>query len=258
MKKLIKNPFERLQKGAVFILFICAFCLFTDVLHAQTTEKITWDYPIKPSSEQWRQLKSVEQMYQACQIPDNVLKRIDTETLVDICLNFPAPPLFPLYNYPQQAFMTYFSNFNGIRELFERKDAGHYLLKKYAMMSFADFNPLWPLHQQGEFVSHYKFIEAILAQPQIISTLDEKDRKALLKETLKKIDEKLAKEELFGGFSLEINLWAIVTIVHSENKALLQGLDRKNLQTAMKTGMFVNIDADRIYQQAKNYTYENE
>ena len=35
------------------------------------------------------------------------------------------------------------------------------------------------------FLSHYKFIEAILSQPQIISSIDAKNRKTLLKETLK-------------------------------------------------------------------------
>jgi hypothetical protein len=237
---------------------IVIFSLAACVVNAQTKEKVTWDYPIKPDTEPRSQFKSMEEMYQACQVPDNVLKQLDTESLVDICLIFPAPPLFPLFNYPQQAFMTYYSNFNGIRELFERKDAGRYLLKKYAKMSFSDFNPLWELYQQGEFISHYKFVEAIIAQPQIIASLDAKDRRTLLKETIRKIDEKLAKDDLFSGYSLEINLWAIVTLVQSENKSLLQGYDQKKLQTVMETGMFVDIDADRIYQQARKYAYENE
>ena len=125
-------------------------------------------------------------------------------------------------------------------------------------MSLTDFNPLWPLHQQGEFVSQYKFIEAIIAQPQITSSLNAKDRMTLLKETLKKMDEKLEKEDLFGGYSLEINLWAIVTLLFSENKSLLQGHDQEKLQAAMDTGMFVDIDTDKIYQQAKKYADENE
>ena len=259
MKKIIKNPFERKQKGSIVKLWIvCALCLFASVLRAQTKEKIEWDYPIKPGMEQWMKFKSLEEMYQACQIPDNVLKQIETASLVDICLNFPSPPLFPLFNYPQLAFMSYLYNFNGIRELIERKDAGHYLLKKYVLMSLTDFNLLWPLHQQGEFVSQYKFIEAIITQPQIISSLDAKDRMALLKETLKKMDEKLEKDDLFGGYSLEINLWAIVTLLYCENKSLLQEHDQEKLQAAMDTGMFIDIDTDKIYQQTKKYADENE
>ena len=124
-------------------IIILLFCLIVSVLNAQTEieKKLQWDYPVKPGMESWKQFKSMDEMYQACQIPDNVLKQLDTESLVDICLNFPAPPLFPLYNTPQQGFMEYYTNFNGIRELFQRKEAGQYLLKRYALMSFTDFNP---------------------------------------------------------------------------------------------------------------------
>ena len=261
MNSIIKNfqAGKNLQNIAlVKLCIVCTFCLFASVLHAQTTEKIAWDYPIKPGTEQWRQFKSMEEMYQACQIPDNLLKKLDTESLTDICLNYPAPPTFLVFDTPQQAFMAYYFNFNGIQELYKRKDAGHYLLKKYATMSFSDFNPLWPLHQQGQFVSHYKFVETILAQPQIISSLDAKDRKSLLRETISKMDEKLEKNDLFGGFSIEINLWTVLVSFHSQNKSLLREYDQQNLQTAIETGMFVDIDADMLYQQAKKYAYENE
>ena len=139
-------------------LIIVVFCLVTCALSAQ---EVIWDYPVKPGMGQWQKFKSVDEMYQACQIPDNVLKQLDTESLVVICLNFPSTPIFPFFNYPQQAFMEYFSNFNGIRELFQRKDAGLYLTQRYALMSFSDFNPLWPLHRQGQFISHYIFVDRI-------------------------------------------------------------------------------------------------
>ena len=219
---------------------------------------LAWDYPVRPGMVEWHQFKTIDAMYKACQIPDNILKNLDTESLVDICLNFPAPPLFIIFNTPQQAFMQYYSNFNGIRELFKRKDAGQYLLKKYSSMSLDEFNPLWELHQQGRFISHYKFIEAILSQPQVIASLDAEGRKALLKEAVNKIDEKLSKTDLFGGFSLEINLWVLGRILYSENEPLLQGLNQQNLKSAMETGRFVDIDVDMIYQIAKNKSNEND
>ena len=235
------------------ILFL-TLLLSISVLNAQT-EKITWDYPVKPEMEQWRQLKSMKEKYQACQIPDNILKQLDTETLVDICLRFPSKPLFPLFNTPQQAFMAYYNNFNGIRELFERKDAGLYLLKQYAKMSFSEFDPLWELHKQGKFISNYKFVESILSQPQVIASLDTSERKELLKEAINKMDEKLSKTDLFGGFSIEINMWVIGKVLYAENKLDLQRFNPQKIQIAMETGKFIDIDADMIYQIAKEYTY---
>jgi len=219
--------------------------------------ELAWDYPVRPGMEAWNQFKTVDDMFEACQIPNDILKQLDTEFLVDICLNFPSPPLFPIYNNPQHGFNEYYNNFNGIQELFQRKDAGKYLLQKYSSMSFSEFDPLCELHQQGKFINHYKFVESILSQPQVMSSLGSDGRKALLQETILKMEEKLSNTDLFSGFNLEINLWVIVRVLYSEDKSLLQGLNQKNLQMAMETGMFVDIDVDIIYQLAKSMTYEN-
>jgi len=45
------------------------------------------------------------------------------------------------------------------------KDVGHFMLKKYKSMSFADFNPLWTLENQGRFVYKYEYFEILLAKP---------------------------------------------------------------------------------------------
>jgi hypothetical protein len=221
-------------------------------------QEVTWDFPIKPGMVKWQQFKSVKEMYQECQIPDKILKQLDTESLVNICLSFPSPPIFPLFNTPQQGFMEYYTNFNGIQELFRRKDAGQYLLKKYSMMSLLEFDPSWPLHEQGRFISNYKFIEAILSQSQIVASLDTNGRKMLLREAISKMDEKISKSDLFSGFSIEINLWVIGKLLQSEEKLSSEDYNKEQIQTALETGMFVDIDVDMLFQQAKKYAHENE
>ncbi|MCL2651618.1 MAG: hypothetical protein FWD60_11430 [Candidatus Azobacteroides sp.] len=237
-------------------IFIICLILIPFAIIAQE-KTLLWDYPVKPGMEKWSQFKSMDEMYQSCQIPDAILKRLDTESLVDICLNFPAPPVFPLFNTPQEGFMTYYNNFNGIRELFNRKDAGQYLLKKYSMMSLSDFNPLWPLYRQGQFISHYKFVEAILSQSPIIESLDANGRKALLNEAIRKLDEKKSKSDLFGGSSFEINAWIIGKVLYSENKLVLQGYSQECIQTSIESGLLLDIDVNTLYQEAKSYSYEN-
>jgi hypothetical protein len=238
-------------------LIIIGFVLVSFAAMAQE-KKVTWDYPVKPGMEEWRQFKSTDEMYKSCQIPNDILKQLDTESLVDICLSFPASPIFPFFNTPQEGFMSYYSNFNGIRELFDRKDAGHYLLKKYTTMSLSDFNPLWPLHRQGQFISHYKFVEAILSQSQIIQSLDTGERKLLLKEAIRKIDEKNSKADLFGGNNLEINSWLIGKVLHSENKLPLAAKNQQNILVCLESGLLVDVDINLLYQQAKKYANENE
>ena len=240
------------------INLIIIFCLFTCVLNAQKEKKVIWDYPLKPGMKEWQQFKSNEDMFQACQIPDSILKQLDTESLVDVCLNYPAPPIFLLYNNSQQAFMGFYSNFNGIQELFKKEDAGKYLLKKYAMMSFSEFDTFWQSHQQGRFVRQYNFVEAILSQPQVAASLDAQGRKALLQEAIRKIDEKLPNTNLFGYHSIEINLWVIGRLLYSENKLSSHDYNLQNIQIALDLGKFTNIDVDMLYEQAKEYAYEKE
>jgi hypothetical protein len=90
--------------------------------------------------QEWSQFESMEEMYKSYQIPETILRKFDTEALVDLCLTFPSTPVFPLFNASQGVFLSYYSNFNGIRELFNRKDTGYYLLKKYAVLSLYLFS----------------------------------------------------------------------------------------------------------------------
>lgn len=216
-----------------------------------------WDYPIKPGTNEWNNFKSVDDMYRACQIPDSVLANIDTKGLVDICLNFPAIPQFPFFNSPQECFLSFYDNFNGIRELFKRKNAGEYLLKKYIQMSLSEYNPQWALHKQGNFILRYKFIETILAQTQVIQFLSIDNRKLLMKEMVKKMDEKLTKNNLFSGGNIEINLWAMAKLLSSENK-LPASKDMKDMLSFLDSGLSINIDIKTMYQQGKKYAHETD
>ncbi len=216
----------------------------------------TWDYPIKPGSKEWQQFKSIEDMYVACQIPEKVLTDICTDSLAQLCLNYPAPLILLFFNSPQIAFDNFYANFNGIRELLNRKDAGHSLLERYAIMNFKDFNPLWTAEKQGDYTFKYQFVETILAQQQVLATLDDKGQKLLLKEAMNKMDQKLSRNDLFGGNSLNINLWVITKILHKQNKLQTKFSNQLEIEKSLKTGQLVDYDLLTIYKQAKNYLYE--
>ena len=85
-----------------------------------------------------------------------------------------------------------------------------------------------------------------------------KERKSLLKEAIRKMDEKILMSDLFGGYSLEINVWVIGKILYSENKLLLPKKNQQSVRAAMESGFLVNMDTDALYRQAKKYAYENE
>lgn len=229
---------------------------FACVLKAQNTteKKVEWDFPTKPGMERWSQFKSMDEMYDACQIPDDILKKLDTETLLKICYDFPAYMSMFFYNSPQAGFNVFFINFNGIRELFNRKDVGYFMLKKYKSMSFADFNPLWTLENQGRFVYKYEYFEILLAQPQVIQSLDTNGRIELLKEALTKFDEKLLRKDLFGGTTFAVNAWIMAKTLYFENKLIPNFSKSEDIEMSLGSGRLIGYDLMSIYQQSKSYT----
>ena len=261
MKTLISNPLanlkKTLQKVAVATLCILfKFCLFASVLHAQTTEKITWDYPIKPDSIGWNQCNSPDEINEKLNIPENILKDLDTESLVQICLDYPALSVFFLTDAPQQGFDVFFSKFNGIRELMSREDVGHFLLQKYSRMSMADFNFLWSLEKQGDFVFRFYHAEIFLAQPQSIQSLDDSDRSLLLKESIRKYELKESRDDLFGGISRSTTTWVLAKSLHAENKLQVNLSDVPRIEHSLQSGDVSGFDVRYLIQQAKKYANE--
>jgi hypothetical protein len=198
--------------------------------------KAVWDYPIKPGTEKWKQL--------------------DTESLVQICYDFPAFTVLLFYNSPQAGFDVLYSNFNGLRELLNRKDVGHFLLKKYTSMSSSDFNPLWKSEEKGLYTFKYAYFETILAQPQVIQSFNLEDRKLLLKETIKKFDEKVAQADVFGGNTFAVNAWVMAKNLNCEKKLTTKFSVQSDVEKSLKSGSLFDYDLEDIYQQTKKYIHE--
>jgi hypothetical protein len=55
-------------------------------------------YPIFPGTPQWANLASYDEMLQAVQIPDPVLKSISTWGLLESCFNYPLYGDFAAFN----------------------------------------------------------------------------------------------------------------------------------------------------------------
>jgi hypothetical protein len=235
--------------------YILVCIVFISFAAMAQEKKITWDYPVKPDMEEWNRFKSVEDMYQACQIPDKILQQMDTEELVKVCLNYPALSILLLYNSFQAGYENFYTQFNGIRELMSRKDVGEYLLKTYTNMSLSEYNLLWTPEKKGDFSIKYLYLEIILAQPNVIYSFDTNTQKIFFREVAKKYEEKVAQNDIFGGVSLSVNGWIMARTLHSVNKLPKSNLPEMNhyLETGMlEDGMLL----DAVYQSTKKISYE--
>ena len=115
------------------------------------TETTAWDYPMKPGMEEWKQFHSNEEMVSACQIPEKVLSSLSTEDLTKICIEYPLLADVFAFNFLSDGAYKLYNDFNGIRELFKRKNVSKELLNHYnCLMREFEFDsksviPVWSM-----------------------------------------------------------------------------------------------------------------
>lgn len=114
----------------LFVFVLLMIC--PDVLGQNKTS--SFDYPFKPGSETWNQYSSTLERVYALQIPDNVIVNLSTDTLLDICLDYPFLIELCLDDNYQKNFDLISSQFNGLSELLNRSDLFEALLNKNSIL----------------------------------------------------------------------------------------------------------------------------
>jgi len=84
-------------------------------------------FPVKPNTEEWKELKSTPEKVRVSQIPDSILYKLNTRALVETVLNYPLMPTIYAFNTKQKGFDAVLNSFNGLQELTKRDDALHEL-----------------------------------------------------------------------------------------------------------------------------------
>lgn len=79
-------------------------------------------YPVVPGSSAWKRLKNMSEMMKACQIPEEKAANMTTDALLASVLDYPLLPSYFTYDHPEDYCDLLMQNFNGLKELFSRKD----------------------------------------------------------------------------------------------------------------------------------------
>ena len=141
------------------------------------SEKYT--YPIEPGSEEWANLNHGERVL-ALQIPEDVLKGMSTENLVETVLNYPCFIDMMFYNTYQEGFDVIKEHFNGIDELLKRDESSKYLLSKYRKQNTKTLLNIRSKEEQFESSLKLTYLETLLAQPEIIEKFSKKENEEVL------------------------------------------------------------------------------
>ncbi|MDD5605191.1 MAG: hypothetical protein PHX29_04705 [Dehalococcoidales bacterium] len=172
-----------------------------------------YDYPIRPDTEEWKQLHGFNDMLNACQIPENVLKNMSTAALVETVLDYPLLFVYTAHNDWQQGFDMLVSNFNGLQELFNRKDAGGKLLVKYIEVDPKTIDIQRDDFEKCAFLTDLYNLQMILSQQPILKQLSTYQTQVLLSETETKHQLLQNHPEVYGALGAKFSSMLIEQIL---------------------------------------------
>ena len=164
----------------ISVLLLCMLFLSCSKKDHNCEKAQSWDYPVKPGMEEWKQFQSNEEMVRACQIPENLFPCLSTEELTDLCLQYPLILDFYAFGDINNGVDKLFSDFNGIRELYKKKEVLNSLLNRYdeKLQNFSLYDGGASDLEKGLFTISISTLEVLLKYV-------ETDDNEILKEILK-------------------------------------------------------------------------
>ena len=207
----------------VFFIF---FCIVGCVVSAQ--QRSGWDYPMRYGTPGWSVLNTVEEQFNAYNIPDEIIKNISTEELVKICMSYPEWGLMTAYNSRQSGFGVLVSLFNGFQELFKRGDAAKVLMKEYDKLDPLEASPNWTPLQQGMYSFQITKIEMFLCQKSMIDKLDNSDILVLKEMAVSKYQKKRMLPKIYSLWDLSPTIGICIEIIKKDDAALFSRSSEMN------------------------------
>jgi len=221
-------------------IFIIFFSFFTVSFATMAQEKkLTWDYPVKPGTEEWDQLKTEDERIAAVQIPENILTELSSDEVIKLCVSFPLFGYFTAFNSSQEGFRIMLSRFNVFQHLLAKKNIGNGLLAIYKDAGMSGFEKL--PYSNKFWTIKLDFIELVISQEEVILSLTPADRMDLVLEAKKKFSEKLKHESFASLPSLQSTALIMARILKLENNHELKNLsNNQDIEKFVKTGSVSN------------------
>ena len=184
---------------------------------------LSWDYPVKPGSDKWKTFQSYAEKVEACQIPKSILSGLPTEELILICLKYPLLLDIGAFNFFTDGYTSYETNFNGIRELYQRDDALSVIYGYYRQLKLENA----VMYSTILFTFRVSVIEYMISAPSVISKYSATQRKEVATELMSKLN---IKKSLSGDFPNEYQnstYLALIKIIKCDEAGKLSSDDAK-------------------------------
>ena len=237
---------------------ILLIILLIPIFALPQSESVKWDYPVKPGSVFWKSLKNNSEKVLNCQIPSDVLVTMNTQDLLEVCLDYPLLPDIFAFNNIKDGFAKFENDFNGFRELLKRDDAPDELLKKYKSIEPAAIPANGTILEKGNYVLSMSFIELFVSHPLMVKKIDTNGKKEIIKELLLKKEKKKNQPDWYQTTGIQTNYLAITSIVLSDSDKFKSELDMTKISPYIYYGILTNPDIpNQIDQVTDKYLKNN-
>jgi hypothetical protein len=236
------------------ILFLI---LLIPILAFPQSEGVKWDYPVKPGTDVWKSLKNNAEKVEACQVPNGVLTDMDTQELINVCLDYPLLPDIFAFSDIKDGFKKFESDFNGFRELIKRDDAAKGLLKLYKNLDPISIPKEGSILEKGAYVFGFSFIELFFSYPLVIEKCSTKEKKEIMEELLSKKEKKKSRPDWYQTTGMQTNYLAIVNMLQSDQGEFQSGLDLSKVSPYIYSGILINPEITGQIDQAANKYIKN-
>lgn len=202
----------------IFVVFFLCNAL------AQEKNK-AWDYPVKPGSEEWRKFTTSQEMHEACQIPDVILKSLTTAALAEICLKYPLFFEYTAFNDEREGIRIMIERFNGLTELSRRSDGALALVSLYKEMPIIT-------QLQDEKSPHYDtpykmpFLELLLSNTVFFNQLELKEQAALKQIMQSKYEGKVEHLDVYSLYNIKKTMLLGALILDKQAEVLKKNGER--------------------------------
>lgn len=174
----------------------------------------TYNYPIVPGMDEWKQLDTQAKKVEACQIPEKVLATISTVGLLETLLNYPLLFTYTAFNSYQIGFETIKEAIYGFEELYNRNDLFPVINDRYQMMSIS-CSHVYPPYTNTIPGLAFENIEIIIIQDELMGQLDWTQINALFNVVYEKSKQKSEQEFVLSQVAVSTAL--LGKIIHQVN-----------------------------------------
>ncbi len=184
-----------------------------------------YNWRLKPGMPEWKELTTHNEMLEVLQIPTETLKKMRTHDLAQTCLHYPLFSDIWAFNSLQDGMERVMAGFNGFEELFKRNESSLELMAIYKSMDPHEFDEKWSDLEKGRYTAQFAKIEALLAQENILASLNQNERLLLLEESINK-QKAMQQYSIYDNRNKEPNAYLMSKIMLKDNSIIIKKISQ--------------------------------